>query len=305
MQQSYENRELRRENQKLKEQLRDVTLLSDTDTLIAPVPRSQALYLGIPTSPAAYVGSLGGSEIQPSEIYIPSDENFHSRLAPSEPVSPSGASPRQEILPSIHNISLASLAGARDDFTKQRPDWPLLLHDPTNWSGRRTTLRSIFSNTTLKATMLPRLEGQPPRSGQGCSQEHLYEQVLERVATEPTSIEAHHDYTTTADSGYHSGTRNSCTNLGEGGSNDSDTDSVVTDGWPSSLPRQDKYMLEAEFAREIFNRSSARTREQLVKRGQTVKDLLYSFSVMMWGRATSVAERGAASFVRHGRKYVP
>jgi hypothetical protein len=216
MQQSYENRELRRENQKLKEQLRDVTLLSDTDTLIAPVPRSQALYLGIPTSPAAYVGSLGGSEIQPSEIYIPSDENFHSRLAPSEPVSPSGASPRQEILPSIHNISLASLAGARDDFTKQRPDWPLLLHDPTNWSGRRTTLRSIFSNATLKATMLPRLEGQPPRSGQGCSQEHLYEQVLERVATEPTSIEAHHDYTTTADSGYHSGTRNSCTNLGEG-----------------------------------------------------------------------------------------
>jgi hypothetical protein len=118
-------------------------------------------------------------------------------------------------------------------------------------------------------------------------------------------MEAHDDYTTTADSGYHSGTRNSCVNLGEGDPNDNDTDSVVTDGWPSSLPRQDKYMLEAEFAREIFNRSSARTREQFVKRGQTVKDLLYSFSVMIWGRATSVAERGAASFVRHGRRYVP
>ena len=144
------------------------------------------------------------------------------------------------------------------------------------------------------------------RDGTPHAQEDFHEQILERGATEPTSIEAHHAYTTTADSGYHSGTRNSCTNLGEGGPNDNDTDSVVTDGWPSPLPWwQDKYMLEAEFAREIINCSSAGTREQFVKRGQTVVDLLYSFSVMMWRRATSVAERGAASFVRHGRRYVP
>jgi hypothetical protein len=153
--------------------------------------------------------------------------------------------------------------------------------------------------------LVPRLERQPFRADIQDTQEEIHEQILEKGATEPTSMEANHDYTTTADSGYHSGTRNSCTNLGEGDPNETDTDSVVTDGWPSSLPRQDKYMLEAEFAREIFNHSSAWTREQFVKRGQTVKDLLYSFSVMMWGRATSAAERGAASFVRHGRKYVP
>ena len=63
-------------------------------------------------------------------------------------------------------------------------------------------------------------------------------------------------------------------------------------------------MLEVEFAREMFNRSSARTREQFGERGQKIKDLLYSFSVMIGGRASSVAERGAASFVRRGRKYV-
>lgn len=128
---------------------------------------------------------------------------------------------------------------------------------------------------------------------------------LEGRTSESIDLRGFVDTMTTADSGYQSGPRTSCTNVGEDGVLDDDADSVVTDGWPSSFPRQDKYMLEAEFAREIFNRSSARTREQFVKRGQTVKDLLYSFSVMMWGRATTVAERGAASFVRHGRKYVP
>jgi hypothetical protein len=115
-------------------------------------------------------------------------------------------------------------------------------------------------------------------------------------------MEHHIDTITTADSGYHSGTRNSCTNVGEGDANDNDTDSVVTDGWPSSLPKQDRYLLEAEFAREMFNRSSTSTREQFAGQGEMVMDLLYSFSVMIGGRATSVAEKRAASFVRRGRK---
>jgi hypothetical protein len=117
-------------------------------------------------------------------------------------------------------------------------------------------------------------------------------------------MEDHVESMTTADSGYQSRPRTSCTNAGQGGIPDDDADSVITDGWPSSLPRQDKYLLEAEFAREMFNRSSAQTREQFAERGETVKDLLYSFSVMIGGRASSAAERGAASFVRRGRKYV-
>jgi hypothetical protein len=130
------------------------------------------------------------------------------------------------------------------------------------------------------------------------------EYLRERTATGTTGVEDHVDSITTADSGYQSGPRTSCTNAGEGGVPDDDADSVVTDGWPSSLPKQDKYLLEAEFAREMFNRSSAQTREQFAERGEKVKDLLYSFSVMIGGRASSIAERGAASFVRRGRKYV-
>jgi hypothetical protein len=137
------------------------------------------------------------------------------------------------------------------------------------------------------------------------ARDNLYKRFDHTRVPGPTGMGDCVDLVTATDSGYHSESRNSRANCGEGNIIDNDTDSVVTDGWPSSLPRQDKYMLEAEFAREIFNRSSAKTREQFVKRGQTVNDLLYSFSVMMWGRATSVAERGAASFVRHGRKYVP
>lgn len=125
-----------------------------------------------------------------------------------------------------------------------------------------------------------------------------------RNASEPTDLRGLIDTMNTADSGYQSGTRASCTNVGEGEFLDDDADSVVTNEWPSSLPRQDKYLLEAEFAREMFNRSSANTREQFAERKETVMDLLYSFSVMIGGRATSVAERGAASFVRRGRKYV-
>jgi hypothetical protein len=146
---------------------------------------------------------------------------------------------------------------------------------------------------SLSSYMLPRLT----------SEEH-HERYLDRRGIEPTRMEDHVDSITAIDSGYRSGTRYSCTNPGEGNLIDTDTDSVATDGWPSSLPRQDKYMLEAEFAREMFNRSSVQTRERFAERGETVMDLLYSFSVMIGGRASSAAERGAASFVRRGRKYV-
>jgi hypothetical protein len=156
-----------------------------------------------------------------------------------------------------------------------------------------------LSNAYASITPFPWGDSRQP------AREDLYKRFDQTAVPGPSGMGNCVDLVTTTDSGYHSGTRNSRKNSCEGNPIDNDTDSVVTDGWPSSLPWQDKHMLEAEFAREIFNRSSARTREQFVKRGQTVKDLLYSFSVMIWGRATSVAERGAASFVRHGRRYVP
>jgi hypothetical protein len=158
---------------------------------------------------------------------------------------------------------------------------------------------SPLSNAHASITPFPLGELEQP------AREYLYKRFDHTRVPGPTGMGNCVDPVTATDSGYHSESRNSRANCGEGNTIDNNTDSVVTDGWPSSLPWQDKYMLEAEFAREIFNCSSAKTREQFIKRGQIVKDLLHSFSAMMWGRATSVAERGAASFVRHGRKYVP
>jgi hypothetical protein len=193
--------------------------------------------------------------------------------------------------------SFAGLAPIRDPI-EPSPTAKLLSAAPEEINDQLpSNLRPSSAHASI--TPFPSGElGQPAR-------EELYKISDHTRVPGPTGMENCVDFVTTTDSGYHSETRNSRTNSYEGNLIDDDTDSVVTDGWPSSLPRQDKYMLEAEFAREIFNRSSAKTREQIIKRGQTVKDLLHSFSAMMWGRATSVAERGAASFVRHGRKYVP
>jgi hypothetical protein len=162
---------------------------------------------------------------------------------------------------------------------------------------------TIFDEGTFPYPRLVReLETEPSIVGQRGAQHNLHE---EGRATGQTDMKGHVDSMTAADSGYNSGRRYSCTQLGEGGLIDTDTDSITTNGWSSLLPTQDKYLLETEFAREMFNRSSASTREQFAEQGEMVMDLLYSFSVMIGGRASSVAEKGAASFVRRGRKYVP
>lgn len=149
-------------------------------------------------------------------------------------------------------------------------------------------LRSSLSNPELPST------SQVQGSG-----DH---QVRARGPPKLTDVGGLVDGMTTADSGYHSGARTSCMDVEGGGDLDDDAASIATNGSPSLLPRQDRYLLEAEFAREMFNRSSASTRGQFAEHGQTVMDLLYSFSVMIGGRASSIAERGAASFVRRGRK---
>lgn len=61
-------------------------------------------------------------------------------------------------------------------------------------------------------------------------------------------------------------------------------------------------VLEAQFARELYNRARAVLREQFCKDGETVISLLQGFGVLVGKRASSTTERGAASFVRHSRK---
>jgi pimeloyl-ACP methyl ester carboxylesterase len=102
------------------------------------------------------------------------------------------------------------------------------------------------------------------------------------------------------DSGY--GTRQGSNKIGEGTVIGEDNESVATDENHTPMPGEDKYLLEAAFAREIYKRSGPLTQEQLALRSELMTELLYAFSVMIGKRATSVVERAAASFVRRGRK---
>jgi hypothetical protein len=241
--------------------------------------------------------------MEPTPSFIDHDEmkSYDEILAPFKPVSLYKTEP----LPSILQVTGASVLLRTCKEWNPPKLFPRLERRPSQsgLEGFRED-KPQLSDAILNPSLLPlpRLKIQRSNSEQGGTQESFHEEVFEKRATEATGMEDHVDAMTTVDSGYHSGTRYSCTNLGDGDLIDNDNDSVVTDGWPNSLPRQDKYMLEAEFAREMFNRSSAQTREQFSERGQTVTDLLYSFSVMIGGRASSAAERGAASFVRRGRK---
>jgi hypothetical protein len=102
------------------------------------------------------------------------------------------------------------------------------------------------------------------------------------------------------DSGY--GTRQGSNKFDERTIIGDDNESVVTDENRPPIPGQDKYLLEVAFAREIYKRFSPLTPEQFALRSGLMTELLYAFSVMIGKRASSVAERAAASFVRRGRK---
>jgi hypothetical protein len=102
------------------------------------------------------------------------------------------------------------------------------------------------------------------------------------------------------DSGY--GTRQGSNKFDERTVIGDDNESVATDENHAPIPGQDKYLLEVAFAREICKRFSPLTPEQFALRSGLMTELLYAFSVMIGKRASSVAERAAASFVRRGRK---
>lgn len=160
--------------------------------------------------------------------------------------------------------------------------------------------RELYSSSGFHGPQPP----SPSRSQPEITQEYPSALLRDMRAPETTGTELHVDPILMADSGYPSNPRNSYANSGDESAIDKDSDRDVTLGWPSSLPMQDRHMLEAEFARETFNRYDAQTLEQLVERGETVMDLLYSFSVMIGMRANSDVEKDAVSLVRRGRRCV-
>jgi hypothetical protein len=102
------------------------------------------------------------------------------------------------------------------------------------------------------------------------------------------------------DSGY--GTQHGSSKMDEHSVTEDDTDSVATDESQVPIPGQDKYLLEVAFACEILKKFSPLMQEQFALHDTLATELLYNFSVMVGKRASSVAQRGAASFVRRGRK---
>lgn len=107
---------------------------------------------------------------------------------------------------------------------------------------------------------------------------------------------------TITDSGYDSGFPTYPKTRCEQGFVKDDCASIVSDGYSSALPSSDKRVLEGQFARELFNSISVKAREKVCTSRDTVTDLLQCFAVMISKQARSITEKGAASFVRHGRR---
>ncbi|GAB7325025.1 hypothetical protein MBLNU13_g08823t2 [Cladosporium sp. NU13] len=105
--------------------------------------------------------------------------------------------------------------------------------------------------------------------------------------------------TSATDSGY--GTGQSGSKMDGQSVAEDDTESIVTDGSQALISGRDKYLLEVAFAREISKRFDPLMQESFVLRSDMATDLLFAFSVMIGKRASSTAQRGAASFVRRGR----
>jgi hypothetical protein len=106
--------------------------------------------------------------------------------------------------------------------------------------------------------------------------------------------------TDVADSGY--GTGPSGSKLDGQSVVEDGAESIATDGSQAPIQGENRYLLEVAFAREISNRSNALMQESFASRSNMAMDLLYAFSVMIGKRASTIPERGAASFVRRGRK---
>ena len=117
---------------------------------------------------------------------------------------------------------------------------------------------------------------------------------------EPCNMNDILQLTSATDSGY--GTGQSGSKMDGRSVAEDDTESIVTDGSQAPIQGEDKYLLEAVFAREMSDRFNTLMQESFASRSDMATDLLYAFSVMIGKRASSLPQRGAASFVRRGRK---
>jgi hypothetical protein len=106
--------------------------------------------------------------------------------------------------------------------------------------------------------------------------------------------------TSATDSGY--GTGQSGSKMDGQSVVEDDTESIVTDGSQAPIQGENKTLLEKAFAHEVANRFNTFMQESFASRSDMATDLLYAFSVMIGKRASTIPERGAASFVRRGRR---
>jgi hypothetical protein len=106
--------------------------------------------------------------------------------------------------------------------------------------------------------------------------------------------------TSATDSGY--GTGQSGSKMDGRGVVEDDTESIVTDGSQAPIQGENKTLLEKAFAHEVSNRFNTLMQESFASRSDMATDLLYAFSVIIGKRASTIPERGAASFVRRGRR---
>jgi hypothetical protein len=118
--------------------------------------------------------------------------------------------------------------------------------------------------------------------------------------TGPFGVEHLLRTTEVADSGY--GTGPSGSKLDGQSVVEDDAGSIATDGSQAPIQREKRYLLEVAFARQISNRLNALMQESFASRSNMAMDLLYAFSVIVGKRASTIPERGTASFVRRGRK---
>ncbi|KAM0721977.1 hypothetical protein Q7P37_002903 [Cladosporium fusiforme] len=186
---------------------------------------------------------------------------------------------------------------------RKHREWPLedLLHK----SERDIDNKPVEAHTDGDNAIIPNAGkmqhgyDKPPANAASALQSDRLGHATFPNADNPQHLNA--EEMTVADSGYQSGLPTEWHSVCERGAPDDDSASVATDGWASGLPNSDKRLLEAQFARELFNGIGTKAQERIPTRAEMVVNLIYCFAVMIGKRACSNTEKGAASFVRHGR----
>lgn len=120
------------------------------------------------------------------------------------------------------------------------------------------------------------------------SPEILYENLLPQG--DPNSTDSRHRI------------RQSPSNIDESSTREEDSGNLSTDESESHVPHKDKYSLEKAFAHEICKTFDLLAQRQFILNSEVALRLLYAFYVIIGKRASSMAQRSAASFIRRGQE---